>query len=168
MQSNYNWDIMKKKSILCIITIVICVLGPIGYIHFIIYDDDFVAYLEYFAYYEQEPNLDQISKGLERNNISFRYYKYNTTIECNFGDIFNNISIRNTQCTLDQLRRTVILRLYDADKTTIFSFKSLDDYKPDLKKSMEYITKIIHNETGIMPIEYNFHIEDGAPLRYPS
>ena len=159
-----------KGVIICISIPIICIIIVIGYIEFVLYDEDeFVALYEYYAYYQDDLNISKLIFELDKENISYYLEEDNMTIECNFGKTFNNINLKDTNCWIYNSDCPLIsIRLYNSDITSRFSTKSLDDYEDDLKSSMGYITRIVENANGHKPVSYKFKGGDGAPLKYPN
>lgn len=133
-------------------------------------------FMEYRAIYVEELDLNVIGTHLNNTGISFSMYtetgrnnKSWNAIEFSFGVSFNNSSRNDTLCTIYQTSPYfcdchVNLRLYSVTKNR----KNLEQLKPAIEDSMDFITDIIHNATGKYPTQTYYFYEDGPALEYPS
>ena len=171
--------LMKILVIVIIIIVILAIVG--GFIIIkglskLIYNPATVSFVEYKAQYNFTHwyDLDSIESELENNSITVITSQLGSSpyyyIECNIGEGFNNLSFNDTRCYIYDhaalVTYDVSLRLFDEYDGQVIS-RNIEEMETDLQISMDYITGIIYNATGYMPINYEFIYEDGSSLPYP-
>jgi hypothetical protein len=114
----------------------------------------------YNADYGEELNFSSIMEIFDRENISYNL-KDNDTLSFKFGKGVNNESIERTSGGMvnapDVDYYRIVISLDDEEKFPLEGSRSdLDYQKPILKDSMDYITNLVHEATGMWPISKKF------------
>ena len=135
-----------------------------------------VVFMEYQTLYEGELDIQAIGNQLNSSGIEYKFYTQNQInnnytykiIEFNFGTNFNNSQLNDTRCIIYQTppdgKYHVNIRMYGADCSNM---NELEQYKPAIEDSMDFIVDIIFNVTGKSPIRTEYVYEDGGSLEYP-
>lgn len=131
--------------------------------------DEVKINIGYWAYFDQQLDLDDISRALFEKNITFD----------NNGDVINlvlektevndtfessEVSIWKESWTSGGYTSELLLTLDDSEypplRKTLDYREKLDQRKPYLENTMEYIIDIIEESTGNTPIKTEFDYDD--------
>ena len=114
----------------------------------------------YEAQYEKELDFSSIIQIFQRENISYNL-KESDTLSFSFGKDINNESIERTSGgfvnapEVDYYR--ISISLDDEKKYPLAGSKAELDYqKPLLEDSMDYITNLVYEATGMWPTSKKF------------
>lgn len=127
----------------------------------------------YFAEYDETVDVKSVGEIFTDNNITCKFNEEKTTLHFSFGErIIDNETIESTHGTIWSESRRYSGKKYKSDMfialdPNVFPHikkgedkEKLYAYKPYLNNSMDYITMLIYNATGLWPVMKEYKIED--------
>ena len=126
-----------------------------------IFGDESVEYIMYFSDYEDPLNVTEIKYELENESID-THSGSSWWLSCRYMNEISDTSISSKSFCMIQEEDwsdgvNVEIRLFDINSS------DLNDYKPILEESMNFLTSIIYNATGAHPIETYYQVRDYIP-----
>lgn len=137
--------------------------------------DNTYMYIQYEAYYDTPLDIDAIENILTKENITYKMINtYTHILSFSYGQDFNNASVEPTSCILypnhivDNYHANLNIELdgskYPRPHWTEDTNKINEIRKPILGESMNYITDLIYQATGLTPVHKEFNTGDGAQI----
>ncbi len=116
--------------------------------------------MSYTAKYENPISFSSVIQIFERENVSYEIVDENT-LRISYGKGVNNETIEETTGAIvngEEGYYHVTISLNDSKYPPVEHKEDLDSRKPLLEDSMEYITVLIYEATGMWPKSKEFYI----------
>lgn len=141
-----------------------------------IFQENYLA-IAYWAEYDETVNVRSVEIIFTDNNITCELNDKKTTLHFSFGKrVIGNETIEGTHGTIwaetwsyswDGSKKKEGSEMFIELDTSVFphikkgeSKEKLYSYKPYLNNSMDYVTTLIYNATGLWPAMKEYTIED--------